>query len=143
MDVRYQGQGYELNVPYTRNLIRDFRSEHQRRYGYSYPAREVELVTLRLRATIKSQQASSQGSTTGQVGTGVLARPGRAKPGSEFPRSCRCVFLWKKAIGRDRCPVTLLPAGKKYSGPAVITEYSATTVVPPGMSFPTEIAPET
>ena len=28
-----------------------------------------------------------------------------------------------------------LPAGKKYSGPAVITEYSATTVVPPGVSF--------
>ena len=25
VDVRYQGQGYELNVPYTRNLIRDFR----------------------------------------------------------------------------------------------------------------------
>ena len=40
VDVRYQGQGYELNVPYTRNLIRDFRSEHQRRYGYSYPARD-------------------------------------------------------------------------------------------------------
>ena len=49
VDVRYQGQGYELNVPFTRSLIRDFRSEHQRRYGYSYPARAVELVTLRLR----------------------------------------------------------------------------------------------
>ncbi len=54
VDVRYQGQGYELNVPYTRNLIRDFRREHQRRYGYNYPTREVELVTLRLRSTIKS-----------------------------------------------------------------------------------------
>ena len=59
------GQGYELNVPYTRNLVRDFRSEHQRRYGYSYPGREVELVTLRLRATIKSPQARlAPGSTT-------------------------------------------------------------------------------
>jgi N-methylhydantoinase A/oxoprolinase/acetone carboxylase beta subunit len=28
-----------------------------------------------------------------------------------------------------------LTVGKKYSGPAVITEYSATTVVPPGMRF--------
>ena len=37
------------------HLIRDFRSEHQRRYGYNYPARDVELVTLRLRATIKSR----------------------------------------------------------------------------------------
>ena len=35
VDVRYRGQGYELNVPYTRNMLRDFRSEHQRRYGYT------------------------------------------------------------------------------------------------------------
>jgi N-methylhydantoinase A len=28
-----------------------------------------------------------------------------------------------------------LQVGKKYRGPAVITEYSATTVVPPGMRF--------
>ena len=29
----------------------------------------------------------------------------------------------------------LLPAGKKYSGPAVVTEYSATTVIPEGKRF--------
>ena len=29
----------------------------------------------------------------------------------------------------------LLPTGKKYSGPAVVTEYSATTVVPEGKRF--------
>jgi N-methylhydantoinase A len=28
-----------------------------------------------------------------------------------------------------------LAVGKKYSGPAIVTEYSATTVVPPGMRF--------
>jgi N-methylhydantoinase A len=28
-----------------------------------------------------------------------------------------------------------LRSGKKYSGPAVVTEYSATTVVPPGKRF--------
>jgi N-methylhydantoinase A len=28
-----------------------------------------------------------------------------------------------------------LSTGKKYCGPAVVTEYSATTVVPPGMGF--------
>ena len=80
VDVRYQGQGYELNVPYTRNLIRDFRSEHQRRYGYSYPAREVELVTLRLRATIKSRNRNPS-ATWGRAPPPVL---GRAKPGKRF-----------------------------------------------------------
>ncbi len=131
VDVRYQGQGYELNVPFTRSLIRDFRSEHQRRYGYSYPARAVELVTLRLRATIKSHQ------TRAHVGTGAPARPGRAKPGRGFPNHAAVFFSGKKLsaaiLSRDA-----LPAGKKYSGPAVITEYSATTVVPPGVTFRSE-----
>ncbi len=135
VDIRYQGQGYELNIPYTRNLIPDFRSEHHRRYSYSYLARGVELVTLRLRSTVRSQQANLiKGTTTGHVGTGAPARPGRAKPGSEFEDSALVFFSGRrvatKVLSRD-----LLPAGKRYSGPAVITEYSATTVVPPGMSF--------
>ena len=128
VDVRYHGQGYELNVPFTGSLIRDFRSEHQRRYGYSYPARAVELVTLRLRATIKSHQ------TRAHVGTGAPARPGRAKPGRGSPNSAAVFFSGKKFAGAIYSRDTL-PAGKKYSGPAVITEYSATTVVPPGMRF--------
>ena len=138
VDVRYQGQGYELNVPYTRDLIRDFRSEHQRRYGYSYPKREVELVTLRLRSTIKSQQSSvAKGSAPVHVGTDALGRPGRAKPGNMVCGPRQIFFSGKKLLSaiysRDS-----LPPGKKYSGPAVVTEYSATTVVPPGMSFRSE-----
>jgi N-methylhydantoinase A len=128
VDIRYQGQGYELNVPYTRNLIRDFRSEHQRRYGYSYPTRDVELVTLRLRATIRSHQ------TRAHVGTGTLARPGRARPGSVFPNRAPVFFSGRKFAAAIYSRDTL-PTGRKYSGPAVITEYSATTVVPPGMTF--------
>ena len=128
VDIRYQGQGYELNIPYTRNLVRDFRSAHQRRYGYSYPARAVELVTLRLRATIKSHQ------TRAHVGTGAPVRPGRAKPGTSFPNRAAVFFSGKKLAAAIYSRDTL-PAGRKYSGPAVITEYSATTVVPPGMTF--------
>jgi N-methylhydantoinase A len=135
VDVRYRGQGYELNVPYTRNVLGDFRSEHQRRYGYSYPARELELVTLRLRATIKSQQSNmAEGSTPGHVRTGALARPGRAKPGEVSPEGTRVSFSGKELaaaiLSRDS-----LPVGKKHCGPAVVTEYGATTVVPPGVSF--------
>src|SRR5207244_3944536 len=55
VDARYRGQGYELNIPYSPRTINRFRDEHQRRYGYGYPAREVEIVTLRLRAVMKSQ----------------------------------------------------------------------------------------
>ena len=44
VDVRYRGQGYELNIPLTATLLKDFEREHQRRYGYTHPNREVELV---------------------------------------------------------------------------------------------------
>ena len=127
VDVRYRGQGYELNIPYTRNLLRDFRSEHQRRYGYSYPAREVELVTLRLRA-------ATRGNTPGHVGTGAPARPSRAKPGKVSPDRAPVLFSGGKLraaiLSRDS-----LAVGREYSGPAVVTEYSATTVIPPDVSF--------
>lgn len=140
VDVRYQGQGYELNVPYTHHLIRDFRSEHQRRYGYNYSARDVELVTLRLRATLKSRLASmSKGYSPGHGETGAPAGPGRAKPRSGSEDRAPALFSGRRLtaaiLSRDS-----LPAGKKYSGPAIVTEYSATTVVPPGMSFRKEKA---
>jgi N-methylhydantoinase A len=130
VDLRYRGQGYELNVPFTRNLIGDFEKEHTRRYGYAHPTREVELVTLRLRATIKSPKPEAK---RDHVGTGTLARPGRAKPGS--PSMAKVpVFI----DGKDSTAIysrdTLNP-GKAHSGPAIVTEYSATTVIPPGKHF--------
>jgi N-methylhydantoinase A len=132
VDVRYRGQGYELNVPYTRNLIPDFRNEHQRRYGYSYPNRQLELVTLRLRSTIKSQRVAA--ATRDYVRTGAPARPGRAKPGKALADRAPVFFSGKSQpaaiISRES-----LRSAKKYTGPAVVTEYSATTIVPPKMTL--------
>ena len=104
MDVRYQGQGYELNVPYTGKLIQDFRSEHQRRYGYSYPDREVELVTLRLRATIKSPQARLA-QAVAKTRWGRAPRP--SGPGEARQRVAEagpCVFRREKGRRSDPRP---------------------------------------
>ncbi len=51
-DLRYRGQGFELNVPFGKSLLADFHRQHEFRYGYQHPERAVELVTLRLRAGI-------------------------------------------------------------------------------------------
>ncbi|HEX3156349.1 MAG TPA: hydantoinase/oxoprolinase family protein, partial [Candidatus Angelobacter sp.] len=32
-DIRYRGQGYELNLPYSANVLKRFHAEHKRRYG--------------------------------------------------------------------------------------------------------------
>jgi N-methylhydantoinase A len=126
VDIRYRGQGYELNLPFTRNLLKDFQQEHHRRYGYSHSTREVELVTLRLRASVKS--------TTGQVGTATPGRPSRAKLDSLSTPKAPVLFDGKKLTTTIYSRDSLQP-GKKYSGPAIITEYSATTVIPSGRRF--------
>src|SRR6266852_1103490 len=54
LDLRYRGQGYELNVPATANVAPRFHDEHQRRYGYHHAGRDIELVTLRLRVRLRT-----------------------------------------------------------------------------------------
>jgi N-methylhydantoinase A len=39
-DLRYRGQGYELNVAAGPRMLQAFHTEHQRRYGYNTPGRE-------------------------------------------------------------------------------------------------------
>jgi N-methylhydantoinase A len=131
VDIRYRGQGYELNIPLTKNLLADFEQEHKRRYGYTHPTKEVELVTLRLRALVKSTPARVG---TARVGTGALARPGRATLGRLSPPKAQVLFEAKKQETKIYQREELQP-DKKYAGPAFITEYSATTVIPPGKKF--------
>jgi N-methylhydantoinase A len=122
VDVRYRGQGYELNVPYTGRLIAAFRREHERHYGYTYPAREIELVTLRLRAIVKSPQSSLSRSRVRPV-----------QRGGE--REWSSVFFAGNKLRAATYDRDSLQPGRKYSGPAVVTEYSATTFVPPVAQF--------
>lgn len=138
VDVRYRGQGYELNIPYSPGLIEAFRVEHERRYGYSYPAREVELVTLRLRASVKSSQSGLAGTHAGRFERPtVRARiPSDPKRASKRSRQERTPIFWAgKEIVTAIYDRESLQSGKKIFGPAVVAEYSATTFVPPGMSF--------
>ncbi len=123
-DVRYRGQGFELNIPWKRNLPSQFASEHKRRYGYADESREIEIVTLRLRALAKSKFPA------------LRAKPDRR---GSVPRIAKVWFhdkLTKTAI-HDR---ESLVQNRRYAGPAIVTEYSATTVVPAGMRFRVDTA---
>jgi N-methylhydantoinase A len=147
VDIRYAGQGYELNLPFTANLLKDFHQEHQRRYGYVHANRELELVTLRLRAIVKSPPLGITKAHVekmnhvemNHVGTAAPGRASRAKLGSISPPQSPVLFdarkLPTKIYSRDD-----LKPGKQYSGPAIITEYSATAVIPPGKRFHLDLA---
>jgi N-methylhydantoinase A len=54
LDVRYAGQSYELNVPYSDGFLSDFKRAHDVAYGYSYTGKEIEIVNLRIRAIGKT-----------------------------------------------------------------------------------------
>jgi N-methylhydantoinase A len=50
LDMRYQGQSYELTVPLTPHFADAFHRAHHQAYGHSEPSARVEVVNLRLRA---------------------------------------------------------------------------------------------
>jgi N-methylhydantoinase A len=134
LDLRYRGQGYELNVPATDrdkdkdNIIARFHDEHQRRYGYHHAGREIELVTLRLRARLRTTQQSHPESTVVRLQTKRTSSP--VAPAERAP-----VFFDDQAVTTPVFERGDLVPGRSMRGPAVITEYSATTVIPAGKRF--------
>ena len=124
VDVRYRGQGYELNVLFGGNLAADFAKEHERRYGYKYDRRDLELITLRLRGIMQSQQ---------RIKSHPLSARSSQPGGTKSARSR--VSFGGRGIETDLYSRADLEAVGKYSGPAIVAEYSATTIIPPGMTF--------
>ena len=120
-DLRYRGQGYELNLAFGKDVIERFHAEHKRRYGYSSPEREVEIVTVRLRGRVASTEKLNK--------LKIENKTGKLKQSS-----AQVLFSGKKHKTLI-VPREALKTGKTYRGPAIVTEYSATTVVPPGQKF--------
>jgi len=50
LDVRYRGQSFDLNVPFSPNWQQAFETRHRQTYGYHLPEGETEIVNLRVRA---------------------------------------------------------------------------------------------
>lgn len=117
-DLRYVGQGYELEVPMGEDLVPSFHALHERRYGYCQPRRPCQVVTLRLRALSPTSKAP------------VLQKaPASVKRGSE--RRIDMTFGGEIFSG-DLVNRESLETGKLVAGPALVVEYSTTTVIPPG-----------
>jgi N-methylhydantoinase A len=121
--LRYRGQSFELAVPLKRadggaveDLVAEFHAAHRARYGYALD-RDVELATLRLRAVGK-----------------VAPLPPPVESRDDGP-----VEIGRAALVFDRrthdAPLLLrrrLAPGVTIAGPALIAEYSSTTLLPPG-----------
>jgi N-methylhydantoinase A len=124
LEVRYEGQSYELTVPMSPNYQAAFHSLHQDVYGYQFPNRSVEIVNLRLKAYGKVKPPPIDA---------VHALPADIKP---LELKAKDVILVDPETGitrRIEVPFlqreSLLP-GEEISGPAVLLQPDTTVLLP-------------
>ena len=123
VDLRYRRQGYELNVFYDTQApartVEAFHRLHLERYGFCDVARPVEIVNLRLRMTAAGEPYA----------------PARWEPvtgtGSSACYAERGVFFEGRFLPTRFYRRVQLTPGDVIQGPAIITEYTAATVLPP------------
>jgi N-methylhydantoinase A len=121
LGVRYQGQSFELEIKWTRrNLAASFHRAHRDRYGYAQEESVVEIVSARVRSSgivepLRQRRARLSGKPK-------LARPERFAMAYFGGRKLE-VAIYRRAE---------LAAGSKLHAPGIVTEYSATTLIPPG-----------
>lgn len=118
-DLRYAGQSYELTVAWdSRNPAKPFHEAHRREYGYATPERTVEIVTLRLRATVPTPKPK-------------LAPLPRSLEDPHAVRRVRTAGRWlrTRVYKRESAP------RRRTRGPALVLDYGATTLVPPAWNF--------
>lgn len=119
IDGRYLGQSYEINVPYSDRVIQKFHQEHERLYGYANPQLTVEIVNVRVRGRARQELPEIPKHPNGgkAPNKGALVQE---KQVILSGRSVQTKFFDRKS----------LKPGNTISGPAIILEYSATTLIP-------------
>lgn len=128
VDVRYLGQEYFLTVPLENadEPLRDdfldalgsrFATAYEARYGHSTLGAPIEIVTLRTRVVGRLESASA-----------FTIAPAE---GPEFDHEIRKVIFDGQELDTVVTERDSLRAGHTFSGPAIVIESTATTVVPP------------
>lgn len=133
-DLRYIGQGFELTVslpdvrgdtdePWKEQLASTFHETHRARYKYDSPGSPLEIVALRLTSLLK---------------TGKTTHLRHYRQGMEFTKRNQCkgeraVYFSNLAepMSASVYERSLLQAGMRINGPAIVEEYSSTAVIPP------------
>jgi N-methylhydantoinase A len=127
-DARYQGQNFEVIVPFGGAAAGDieafaqaFHDAHRREYGYALSARAIEVVNCRMRAVGRVVKAPLKPLAAG--GTPQQALAGRRS----IYHGAAHGWMDTPVYARSR-----LGADVEIAGPAVIEEMSSTTVLGPG-----------
>ena len=120
VDVRYRGQGYELNVLHDADAAERFHRMQEQRYGFANRERELEIVTVRLRMNVASE-VYAPSREKARVGDGTDALRGEKQVYFEGD------WVTARVFDREK-----LRAGDAIEGPALVAEYTSATVLPAG-----------
>ncbi len=118
LDMRYRGQSFEITVPLAGDFCHTFHDRYQHLYGYRDEQRELEIVTLRLRAVGRGPRPDLQHALGSSGNFEPLVVEPLVLDGKEHP----CPIYQRNA----------LPCGAAFPGPALIVEETATHLVNPG-----------
>jgi len=125
LDLRYVGQSYEIVVPFDAEVteaVANFHAAHERRFGYNNPRERVQVVNVRVKAhssparpVLEKIDAGTHKTLTPKAFRLVIFNPADATPQDTA------------VYAREE----LMP-GLSFAGPAIVTQYDTTTVLPPG-----------
>ncbi len=119
VDIRYEGQSFELIIPFDKNYIKNFKNEYKRKYGYLVE-RESEIVNIRIRVVAETEKPEF-----------------KKYPFISEKIDENAVLDEKEVIFEGKSYKTKiynreeLQVGNKIKGSSVIVEYSSTTIIPP------------
>ncbi len=122
LHLRYEGQSYDLAVPEGPHAAQVFEASHERLYGYRLEGRTIELVAIRLRG-IEHEKAEKMPDFVPKCALPPAAILGQRSVRFESGQPTRT-----RRIDRAQ----LFP-GVEFSGPAIVEEFSATTLIPPSV----------
>jgi N-methylhydantoinase A len=118
--MRYEGQSYEIIVPFNEDVVESFHSLHEKNYGYRNNEKRVEIVNLRLRARGIPEKPEFQKS-----------RLSSETPADEAFQGQRDVVFDSKSMSTRIFKREKLKPGNMIEGPSILVEYSSTIVIPP------------
>jgi N-methylhydantoinase A len=128
VDARYVGQNFELPVVLPAGpadlapaVRAGFDAEHRRLYGYDQPEKEIEIVTLRLRASVPARTALPKEAPSAARGEAPLAVGKRRVHFADHGGFVECPIYERESLQ----PAHLL------RGPLIVEQMDTTTVVPP------------
>ncbi|MEO1289309.1 MAG: hydantoinase/oxoprolinase family protein, partial [Chloroflexota bacterium] len=119
LDMRYQGQAYELTIPFGADIISDFHQAHAEAYGHYMTDKAVEIVNMRVQAI------------------GSIEKPNLA------PEPSKNVPLQEAFIGDKKSPIggimalydrEALAPSMRFEGEALVFQLDSTVYVAQGWS---------